>query len=460
LSQDHRGVECNESAIFEDSNHNIWFGTQKGLMKYDPTQEKKNNSTPTVRINKLKLFFEDVDWLSYSDKLTKWNNLPEDLVLKYKQNHLTFEFSALNLSANENIEYQFILEPFDKEWYQPTTKKTVSYSNLSPGAYTFRVKARNLNGEWNPHPTTYSFTITKPWFKEWWFILLVIVVVFYSIYQVSSFKEKQQRKISKLLESKVKQRTAIIESQKDEKDILLKEKEVLINDKDLLLKDKDELLIDKDELLKDKDELLIDKDILLKEIHHRVKNNMQVIISLISIQSSYTKDDDALSLFEEAKNRIHSMALIHEKMYLTGDLTSIDIQDYITDLTNDLIRTYTINCEIFLDINIYKSMFIIDTLIPLGLLLNEIISNALKYAFIGAENGRMVIHLSFDPEANIYTLLVGDNGIGMPLELLETEDGTLGLELVKIFVEQLDGEIQRLATKGTMFEIKFPPRDF
>ena len=202
-----------------------------------------------------------------------------------------------------------------------------------------------------------------------------------------------------------------------------------------------------------------EKEVLLKEIHHRVKNNMQVIISLISIQSGYTKDEVALELFDEAKNRIRSMALIHEKMYQTGDLAYIDIQDYIMALTNDLIDTYAINCDIFLDIKIDKVKFTIDTLIPLGLLLNEIISNALKYGFTGTDKGKMVIHISLDDKKEIHTLLIGDNGTGMPKGTLEKEDGSLGMELIKIFVTQLDGKIIRLKDKGTFYEIKFQPKN-
>jgi two-component sensor histidine kinase len=185
---------------------------------------------------------------------------------------------------------------------------------------------------------------------------------------------------------------------------------------------------------------------------------MQVIISLISIQSGYTKDKTALSLFEEAKNRIRSMALIHEKMYQTGDLSLIDVQDYIMALTNDLIDTYAINCNIFLDIKIHKTKFSIDSLIPLGLLINEVISNTLKYAFDASDKGKMKIHLSLDEKENIYTLLIGDNGVGMPFGTLEKEDGSLGVELIKTFVTQLDGQVKRLPDKGTFFEIEFPNR--
>ena len=415
--QGFKGVECNSRAIFEDKKHNLWIGTVKGLVKYTPSQDKTNVFEPNIHINNIKLFFEDINWLNYSKELIKWNNLPENLILAYDENHLTFEFSAVNLTFPEDIQYRFKLTPFDDHWFGSTNQTFATYSNLPPGEYTFNVRARNEDGVWNQQPASYNFTITSPWFKKWWVILLFTLVIFYIIFKISSFKEQQQRKISKELEEKVHERTILIESQRDE------------------------------------------KEILLKEIHHRVKNNMQVIISLLSIQSGYTKDKAALALFDEAKNRIRSMALIHEKMYQTGDLAHIDFQDYIMALTNDLIDTYAINCDIFLDIKIEKVKFNIDTLIPLGLLLNEIISNALKYAFNETEKGKVVINLTFSEKDNLYTLLVGDNGTGMTKGTLEQEEGSLGMELIKIFVTQLDGEIVRLEDQGTFFEIKFHSRD-
>ncbi len=415
--QGFKGIECNSRAVYEDSKNNLWIGTVKGLVKYNPIDDKTNVFEPIIHINNIKLFFEDVNWLNYSNSLIKWNNLPENLVLNYNNNHLTFEFSAINLTFPDNIQYRFKLTPFDKQWYNTVNKKFATYSNLPPGDYTFSVIARNEDGLWNQEPATFSFTITNPFWKEWWVLLLFTIGVFYVIYKISTFKEKQQRKVSRELEEKVKERTIQIESQRDE------------------------------------------KEILLKEIHHRVKNNMQVIISLLSIQSGYTKDEAALALFDEAKNRIRSMALIHEKMYQTGDLAHIDFQDYIMALTNDLISTYSINCDIFLDIKIDKVKFGIDTLIPLGLLLNEIISNSLKYAFLKTDKGKISIHLNHDEGANNYILFIGDNGIGMPKGTLEKEDTTLGIELIKIFVSQLDGEIVREDKKGTYFKITFYPRE-
>ena len=415
--QGFKGVECNSRAIFEDNKNNLWIGTVKGLIKYNPTHDKTNVFEPLININNLKLFFEDVNWLNYSKKLNKWNNLPTQLELDHDENHLTFEFSAINLTFPEEVQYRFKLTPFDKHWFSSTEKKSATYSNLAPGEYTFEVRAGNEDRVWNHEPASYSFTISSPWWKKWWVILAFALIVFYSIFRISSFKEKQQLKISKELEDKVLERTALIESQRDE------------------------------------------KEILLKEIHHRVKNNMQVIISLLSIQSGYTKDENSLALFEEARNRIRTMALIHEKMYQTGDLAHIDFQDYIMALTNDLIDTYSINCDIFLDIKIERVKFSIDTLIPLGLLLNEIISNALKYGFSKTEKGKVTIHLSRDENKKMHRMIVGDNGSGMAMGTLEKEEGSLGMELLKIFVNQLDGSIERLDKKGTYFEIKFHSKE-
>jgi two-component sensor histidine kinase len=415
--QGFKGVECNSRAVYEDDKGNLWIGTVKGLVKYNPKEDRSNVFEPTLHINNIKLYLEDVDWLKYSKELTKWDNLPVNLTLEHNQNHITFEFSAINLTSPENIHYKYKLKPFDQNWYEVSDKNFVTYSNLPSGDYTFCVKAKNNDDVWNQNPTEYHFTITSPFWKTWWFYFVIAGILFYLIYKLSSYRERQQLKISKELEEKVKERTHLIETQIEE------------------------------------------KEVLLKEIHHRVKNNLQVINSLLSIQSGYTKDEKALELFDEAKNRIRSMALIHEKMYQTGDLATIDFQDYIVALTEDLIQTYSINCDIFLDIKIEKVKFDIDTLIPIGLLLNEIISNALKYAFNNTNKGSITIHLNFNNETNEYTLLVGDNGSGISEELFLSEDSTLGMELIKIFVSQLDGEIELLKQPGSIYKIKFPPRN-
>lgn len=147
-------------------------------------------------------------------------------------------------------------------------------------------------------------------------------------------------------------------------------------------------------ILKQKEE----KEVLLKEIHHRVKNNLQVINSLIRLQCAYTDDQEALDLFDECQNRIISMALIHEKMYEAHDLNNINIKEYVSQLAGNLLRSYRLNQRINLDVEVFTEQLSLDTLVPLGLLLNELISNSLKHAFEGREEGTITVKLSKNEE--------------------------------------------------------------
>lgn len=197
-----------------------------------------------------------------------------------------------------------------------------------------------------------------------------------------------------------------------------------------------------------------EKEVLLKEIHHRVKNNLQVINSLIRLQCAYTDDEEALELFDECQNRIISMALIHEKMYEAHDLSNINIQDYVTQLAQNLLRSYRLNQRINLDINVKIKHLSLDTLVPLGLLLNELISNSLKHAFEGKEEGTITVRLDQN-ESGLFDLLIGDNGVGLPKDFSFNSAHTLGMELVVTLTDQLDGKIERVDEEGSYFRINF-----
>jgi PAS domain S-box-containing protein len=199
---------------------------------------------------------------------------------------------------------------------------------------------------------------------------------------------------------------------------------------------------------------LREKEVLLKEIHHRVKNNLQIISSLLNLQSRYIEDKDALGIFKESQNRIKSMALIHEKLYQSEDLTKIDFAEYIRSLTFHLFHSYSVDqSTIGLSINSEDVLFDIDTSIPCGLIINEILSNSLKYAFPKGRKGKINIDLQLEGEKCI--LIIGDNGVGFPegLDFQNTE--TLGLRLVNILVSQINGVITIDTKEGTSFKIEF-----
>jgi len=206
---------------------------------------------------------------------------------------------------------------------------------------------------------------------------------------------------------------------------------------------------------------LKEKEVLLKEIHHRVKNNMQVISSLLSLQSRYSKDERYIEMVKESQIRIKAMALIHEKLYRSKDLSSIDFKDYIRSLVNDLFLSYKANTnKIELNVNIENVSLGIEAAIPCGLIVNELVSNSLKYAFPEGRDGEMRISLRPLDEGQ-YELIVSDNGIGMPKDIDFKKSESLGLRLVTNFTERtLHGKIELNKHKGTEFQIIFKEKKY
>lgn len=201
---------------------------------------------------------------------------------------------------------------------------------------------------------------------------------------------------------------------------------------------------------------LNEKEVLLKEIHHRVKNNLQIICSLLNLQSQHITDKDALIKFEESRTRVQSMALVHEQLYQSKDFSRIDFSGYIKNLANGLFVAYSTDPgRIELKLNVEKVLLGIDLAVPCGLIINELISNALKHAFPLSykDKGKIEINLC-QSERNEIELTVTDNGVGLPKDLEFKEAKSLGLKLIRILVEnQLDGVINVDRKKGTKYHI-------
>ncbi|MEB3279855.1 MAG: histidine kinase dimerization/phosphoacceptor domain -containing protein [Lyngbya sp.] len=194
---------------------------------------------------------------------------------------------------------------------------------------------------------------------------------------------------------------------------------------------------------------------LLKEIHHRVKNNLQVICSLLRLQSRFVQDPVVKAKFQESQNRVKSMALIHEKLYQSDDFRRIKLDEYIKDLTKTLLRTYTVNTsQISLETEIDQNIFLdFDTLTPCGLIICELISNSIKYAFEPNKPGIIWIRATLDHKQN-FTFIIGDNGQGLPSDCNLENVKTLGLQLVQDLTEQLQGKLTINQDNGTEFKIE------
>jgi PAS domain S-box-containing protein len=200
---------------------------------------------------------------------------------------------------------------------------------------------------------------------------------------------------------------------------------------------------------------LEEKDVLLKEIHHRVKNNMQVISSLLNLQSHHVTDPFVLDMFRESQRRIRSMALIHERLYQSSDLSRVEFSQYLRNLAIHLFHSYQVDSSrVRLTMDAEEVSLNINTAIPCGLIVNELISNALKHAFPNGRNGEVAIELH-QIEGDGYCLRVRDNGVGFPEGLDFRQTGTLGMQIIATLVNQIDGRLDLQSQDGTSFTLEF-----
>jgi len=194
-----------------------------------------------------------------------------------------------------------------------------------------------------------------------------------------------------------------------------------------------------------------EKQVMMKEIHHRVKNNLQVVNSLLRLQSKEVKDAKVLEMFKNTQRRVLSMAKLHENMYSTENLKLINAKKHLSGLISDIIDSYGLGKDINIKLNIIDEELSIKTLLPLSLIVNEIITNSLKHAFINKHEGNVILELKKSNKED-FEMIIGDDGIGFhPLD----ESSGLGTKLINIFSRQLNGTIRLLEKEGAFYELKF-----
>ena len=206
---------------------------------------------------------------------------------------------------------------------------------------------------------------------------------------------------------------------------------------------------------------LKEKHVLLQEIHHRVKNNLQIMSSLLDLQADQVREEEALNTIKESQNRIRTIALVHDGLYHSDDLAKIDFSEYLHGLVDNLLRSYKVSLNLIHTLIDVKSVYLnVDKAIPCGLIINELVSNSLKYAFPNGKIGEIRIVFTKDGENSRnghseYTMIVSDNGVGLPVDFDVKNCRSLGLTLVHTLIKQLRGNVDMCRDEGTRFNIKF-----
>lgn len=390
------------------SSGTVIFGGSNGFDYFNSEGLKENLFIPPIVLTGFQVINTD-ERTAEVNLITSKN---EKLKLEYNHSGFSLEFAALNYKQSHKNQYAYRLKGLFDKWRYIGTRRFATFSNLNPGHYTFEVIGSNNDGHWSETPATISIIVEPAFWQTAWFQIMSVIAVLGILYLFYKYKLASTKARTKMLEIAVENRTK--------------------------------------EVVKERDTNVI----LLKEVHHRVKNNLQIIVSLLNLQSRFISDSKLLDVFGEIQNRVRSMSLIHEKMYKTKDLKTVNIAEYITDLSESLLSTYRLSQQVELDVNVEVNSFKSDTLTPLGLIINEVITNALKYAFQEDRHGRIFVTITKLDEKR-FRMLIGDDGIGIPKSSAMGNTDSFGTELISALTEQLEGSIQLLPGKGTVYEVIF-----
>ena len=406
------GREVNRAAGMVDPRGPVWIGTNAGvscyLEEYDLSAETV--PSPLISITGLDVNGTPVDFA-------------KEITLGYRENNLVFRFLGTSFIDENALRFQSRLDGFDQDWSQEyaAVDRQIRYTNLRPGTYVFNLRARNANGTVSEPVSSPVIRVRNPFWLQWWFIAAGLLVGGGLI--LSLGLAVTQHRQAERLEALVLDRTAQIQA------------------------------------------TLNEKEVLLKEVHHRVKNNLQIISSLLFLQSRKIKDPATLGLFQGSISRIRAMALVHESLYRSDRLTSIGMEEYLRQLVDHLNETYALRKEsIKIEVRAKGISLPLETAITYGLIVNELISNALKHAFPGDRSGLIRVLLAkYAPEEDTgearirrIVLTVRDDGVGIPPEMEGGKADSLGLRLVQNLASQLEGTIEIRRDGGTVFRIVFP----
>jgi len=418
LSKEGLGLEFNFNAL-DTNDQQAWLGSMEGVVQLTPAKLKRDPLSE-VQLTQISANTKPVEWEKYTTKLNYKNGMLEfpSITFPPSKNIFEFHFRGLSYTNPENVVYRYKLQGFDSDWMPVTADNSAIYTNLSPGDYTFVVEAKYSSGNFANNKTTYDFSVGYPFWRTYWFYGLIMLAVVGGIYGYIRIR------INYLEKNRLK-----------------------------------ELVDEQTEHLQD---ALAEKEVLIKEIHHRVKNNLAVISGLLELQMGHADNDFANKVLSESQRRVQSISMIHEKLYQSERLAEIDFEKYVRELIDIVSYSFSYpDKEISVEVEIDDFKLGVDQGIPCGLILNELVSNAFEHAFNGREEGN--IWITFEElDKEVIRLSVRDNGVGLAAEVTDDlqNSNSLGMVLVDTLTNQLDGtlEINQLDS-GTEFLIDFKKKE-
>lgn len=394
----------------------VWMVTNRGIVRYESAKKAEFSFVPKLNFNKV--YLTQSNSLIYGGSPSaEW----ETPLLSYTQNAIRFQYALSSYDIPESSEYRYRLLGSESAWSEWSGETQKDYTNLPPGNFLFQVQGRDLYANLSP-VQEFGFSILPPWYLTGWakfFYVLAVAGIFVGgafLYTRHRTRRLQERNL--LLEQEVQLRTAEIEKQKQ--------------------------IIEQN---------LAEKEVLLKEIHHRVKNNLQIIYSLLNLQKETITDEQILNAIKVGQTRIKSMSLVHEILYKNEDIKSIELAQYIRNLVEHIENNYSKN-GVDTEIQLEPCEAGMNVAIPLGLTINEVVSNAFKHAFHESKKG--LLKITGTVKEGVFRIIISDNGPGFDPEKNKDGEETLGLMLINDMIRQLKGTKEIEIKSGTRYVFNIP----
>jgi len=409
--------EFNRTSSFKAKDGRLFFGGLDGVNAFHPKDFTTDSNTFNVPLRIIS-FNQFVG--SRSELVNKTTELlnTSQITLAPKDEFFTLEFQLLDFAKDEVHRYAYEIEGVDKSWNY-ISENSIRISGLPYGKFSLHIKAQNREGAWSKSELNIPLLMLKPFYLKWWFIALLILLFATIVYWIIKSRTKKLAAEKNKLERVVNERTAQLKQS-----------------------------------LSAQAELLTEKDVLMKEIHHRVKNNLQVISGLLELQSKSLTDETAKDALLEGRNRVRSMSLIHQNLYQFENISTIELKKFVSDLCSQVETVFQKKNNVQMNIEVPHLQLDIDTAVPLGLIMNELLSNSFKYAFNDVTSGEINLTINILAEGK-YELLYSDNGPGLPVDFDLSKATTLGIQLINDLSRQIGGNVKYENKNGALFKINF-----
>lgn len=403
--------EFNRLSYFKAANGRMYFGGVDGVNAFYPKDFRIDNQqfAAPLRVTSYHQFDAASDRLEErTTELLETNTI----TLNPGDNFFTFEFSLLDFEIGKH-RYAYKIDGIDKDWIY-VDENRLRISSPKYGDYTLKVKAQNNEGEWSSSEISIPLHVVTPFYKRTGFFVTCIIIAMLLVVTYIRYRLWYYKRRNLTLENVISNRTQELKTSLEE------------------------------------------KDVLLKEIHHRVKNNLQVISSLLQLQSQSVTDKGAKDALIEGHNRVLSIALIHQKLYQNEKVDTVEFAVFADELFYQVNSLYLVNTRVVkFENKLPRVNLPVDIAVPLGLILNELMTNSFKYAF--NDNGTLsIIRLQLEYSDDYTSILYSDSGKGLPDNWKLEQTTSLGIKLIKRLTQQLHGRVAFFNDDGANFMFSFP----